>query len=182
MSLTTKDAEQAKNFIDALGLTVSIGMKSSGSSSEKKYYHIQFGDVLFYGFLKSIGLTPAKSRTIGALQIPDDYFFDFLRGHYDGDGTFYSYFDPRWRSSFMFYTVFVSASIKHICWLQEQISKRIGVHGHITGKNAKGIAYQLKYAKAESLQLLPKMYYDKQAICLSRKRDKIRKAVPFLQI
>ena len=154
-----------------------IGKKASVSVQEKKYYHVQFGDVLFYRFLQDIGLTPAKSRTMGALKISDQYFFDFLRGYFDGDGTFYSYFDPRWRSSFMFYTVFVSASTSHIRWLRSEIQRHLGIRGHVTGKEMKGAAYQLKYAKAESLQLLPKMYYDNRAICLSRKRLKIEKAI-----
>ncbi|MEK7583154.1 MAG: hypothetical protein AAB483_02000 [Patescibacteria group bacterium] len=177
MSLTTKDIEQANNFVDCLGLTVKIGKKSRGYSEEKKYFHVQFGDVLFYRYLMEIGLTPAKSKTMGALKIPEEYFFDFLRGCFDGDGSFYSYMDPRWRSSFMFYTVFVSASLKHIQWLRETIKLHTGVSGHLTGKGGKGTAYQLKYAKGESLQLLPKMYYDKRVVCLSRKRLKIEKAI-----
>ena len=67
----------------------------------------------------SIGLMPNKTKIIGAVKIPNNYFFDFLRGHFDGDGTFYSYWDPRWRSSHMFYVVFASASLKHIIWLQK---------------------------------------------------------------
>ena len=132
LSLTTKDLEQAENFIDCLDLTVKIGKKSHGHSEEKKYFHVQFGDVLFYRYLEKIGLTPAKSKTMGALGIPSAYFFDFLRGHFDGDGSFYSYFDPRWRSSFMFYTTFVSASQKHVMWLQEKIHSFLKIYGHIT--------------------------------------------------
>ena len=52
-----------------------IGKKASVSVQEKKYYHVQFGDVMFYRFLQDIGLTPAKSRTMGALKISDQYFF-----------------------------------------------------------------------------------------------------------
>ena len=39
-----------------------------------------------YNFLLSIGITPRKSVTIGRLVIPDEFFFDFLRGEIDGDG------------------------------------------------------------------------------------------------
>ena len=35
----------------------------------------------------------------------------------------------------------------------------------------------LKYAKIESLKLLPKLYYDRSVVCLSRKRKKIEKAL-----
>ena len=149
MSLTTKDLEQAENFKKCLGIGVKIGLKGSGSSKEKKYYHVQFGDVLFYRFLLSVGLTPAKSKTIGKVAVPEEYFFDFLRGCFDGDGSFYSYWDPRWRSSHMFYVIFASASKAHIDWLQDELCRRIGVTGHVT-KDAQGSTLQLKYAKREA--------------------------------
>ena len=117
---------------------------------------------------------PRKSKIIGEIKIPNEYFFDFLRGSFDGDGSTYSYFDPRWRSSFMFYTTFVSASSKHISWLREEIFKRLKIRGHITG-DGKRVIFQLKYAKADSLKLLRKMYHSKKVLCLSRKRLKIVK-------
>lgn len=54
------------------------------------------------------------------MKIPGKYFFDYLRGCFDGDGCFYSYWDPRWRSSHMFYLEFISASKNHIDWLQKK--------------------------------------------------------------
>ncbi|HEY4510473.1 MAG TPA: LAGLIDADG family homing endonuclease [Candidatus Paceibacterota bacterium] len=174
IDLTSKDREQLENFLRALSIKVKITNKNSSLS--KKYLRVQFGDVLFYKFLLNIGFTPAKSKTIGAIIIPPKYFFDFLRGSFDGDGTFYSYWDPRWRSSFMFYTVFASASKKHIDWVREEINKRAKLKGHLT-KSVDGSIYQLKYAKAESLKLYAKLYYDQDVLCLSRKRLKIEKAI-----
>ena len=152
------------------------GKKGSGLGLGKRYFQIQIGDIQFCDFLQNIGITPRKTKTIGAVSIPDLYFFDFLRGHHDGDGTFYSYWDPRWRSSYMFYTVFISASEKHILWLRKRISEMLGIHGHVT-KTGKTPMYEIKYAKAESLILLPKMYYNPEVVCLSRKRKKIEKAL-----
>lgn len=172
---TSKDKEQLINFMECLGIKVKIGYKTSGYTG-KKYTRIQFGDVNFYKFLLEVGLMSAKTKTISALKIPENYFFDFLRGHLDGDGTFYYYWDPRWHSSFMFYTVFISASKNHIDWLREKILKLIKIKGHIT-KSVSNSTYQLKYAKSESLKLLPKLYYNKDVICLSRKRIKIEKAL-----
>ena len=176
ISLTTKDIQQARNFKKCLEISVKIGLKSSGSVKEKIYHHVQFGDVVFYKFLYSIGITSAKSKTIGKIEIPDKYFFDFLRGCFDGDGTFYSYWDPRWRSSHMFYLEFISASKNHINWLRAELKRKLDVFGHIT-KDSKGATYQLKYAKKEALEIIKKMYYNRHAICLSRKRIKIEKAL-----
>ncbi len=179
LNFTSKDREQVLTLCRCLGIENKIGRKARGGEKVKKYYVVQFGDVLFYKFLLEIGLSPNKSKTLGALKIPDLYFFDFLRGHFDGDGTFYSYWDPRWRSSFMFYTEFVSASKTHIIWLRKEIHKHLDIKGHLTGDGRK-ITVQLKYAKAESLKLLEHMYYRRSIVGLTRKRLKIKKALGIL--
>lgn len=131
IELTSKDIEQLKNFFTCLGLNNKIGQKMSGYKKEK-YLRVQFGDTIFYRFLLDVGLTPAKSKTIGVLKIPRKYFFDFLRGCFDGDGSFYSYYDPRWKSSFMFYATLCSASITYIRWIQNTLFKISNIKGHIT--------------------------------------------------
>ena len=172
---TSNDEEQMENFIECLGIKNKIGKKRSGCNG-RVFSRVQFGDVEFYKFLLSIGLMPCKSKILGEIKIPKKYFFDFLRGHFDGDGTFFSYWDSRWRSSFMFYTEFVSASRKHIFWLRDILRQKINIKGHLT-KSRNSSVYQLKYAKNESLKLLPKLYYNSDVICLTRKRNKIVKVL-----
>lgn len=119
---------------------------------------------------------PNKTKRLAELAIPDRYFFDFLRGHHDGDGSFYSYYDPRWRSSFMFYLSFISASPAHVYWIRESLERLLGVHGHIaTAKNS--CVVQLKYAKRETLIILKKLYPRPDVACLARKRLKIERAL-----
>jgi len=172
---TSQDKEQLLNFMKCLGIKVKIGYKISGYTGQKST-HIQFGDINFYRFLLQIGLMPNKTKIISSIEIPKKYFFDFLRGHLDGDGTFFSYWDPRWKSSFMFYTVFISASKRHIDWIRNELFRLLKIKGHIARDSKKSV-YQLKYAKAESLKLLPKIYYNNSVVCLSRKRLKIEKAL-----
>ncbi len=173
IDFTSKDLEQIENFMHALRLGhLSIGRKASGSAKKKKYFRVQLSNVLFYNWLLSIGLTQNKSKTIGELEIPKRYFYDFFRGVFDGDGSFYSYFDPRWKSSFMFYLIIASASTIFIDWIRRELHVRLGVYGHIS-KDKGGSAIQLKYAKADSLKILGKVYYNFEVICLSRKRKKI---------
>lgn len=175
IDFTSKDTALIKTFLKCLSLKNKIGKKISGYSGRKQN-RIQFGDVIFYRFLLGIGLTPAKSKTMASLDIPQKYFFDFLRGHFDGDGTFYSYYDSRWKSSFMFYTVFISASKQHIDWLRKKLNLLLRINGHLTHDPKKG-AYQLKYAKFESMEILRKMYYNLDVVCLKRKRYKVEKAL-----
>lgn len=176
INLTSKDKEMILNFKKCLNITNKIGRKARGGRKEKKYYVLQFGDVNFYRFLQGIGLAANKSKILGTMEIPDKYFFDYLRGHFDGDGTFYFYWDPRWKYSFMFYTEFISASKKHIEWLRSKINRFLNIHGHITNGGRK-ICYQLKYAKAESIRLLPKLYPQRNFPKLSRKYLKIKKCL-----
>jgi hypothetical protein len=56
-------------------------------------YRIQWSDRRLYERVGHVGLSPAKSRTLGALAIPDEYFSDFARGCIDGDGSIVVYVD-----------------------------------------------------------------------------------------
>lgn len=173
IDLTSVDREQLENYRKCLGVKFRITEKKG--SNGNTYLRVQFKSVLFYNFLVSLGLTPAKSKTLGLLKVPNEYFFHFLRGSFDGDGCTYSYWDKRWRSSFMFYTTFVSASEKHINWLRDKIEQRLSIRGHVTHGAPGHVLHQLKYAKADSLKLLRRMYSPRNTVCLSRKRLKIEK-------
>jgi hypothetical protein len=172
INLTSKDLSQILCYKDCLGLKNNIGMKAKGGEVQKRYHVLQFGDVKFYKFLNSLGIHSNKSKVIGTIRIPDYFFRDFLRGHFDGDGSSYSYWDRRWKASFMFYISFVSASSNHIEWLRSKILKNTGITGHIT-KQARQACYQLRYAKNEAVKLVNYMYYP-CAMCLKRKLLKIQ--------
>jgi hypothetical protein len=181
ISFVSNDIEQIENFKKCLRIKNRTSKHDSGSSRIQKGARVQFGDVLFYNFLLKIGITPNKSKTLSKVLIPDKYFFDFLRGHFDGDGCFYSYWDPRWKSSFMFYTELVSASKEHIDWLQQEITRLISIKGRIT-KSKNNPCYRLKFAKAGSLVLLKKMYYKNYSVGLKRKHLKIQRALGILDL
>ncbi|MCX6716207.1 MAG: hypothetical protein NT077_04335 [Candidatus Taylorbacteria bacterium] len=176
----SKDIEQVDNFQSALGIKFKIGRKSRAKSKEKKYYMVQIGDVLFYDFLVSIGITPAKSMTLGQIGIPSEYFIDFLRGVLDGDGYVHSYFDPRWRSSFLWYIGFCSASPAFLNWIRSELRHRLGVNGHIT-KNASNSCRQLKYAKQEAGVIAGAIYKNRRLISLSRKRLKVQRILDIVK-
>ena len=175
INLTSKDREQVVNFKKCLGLKhIKIGRKSSGYSKKKLYYQVQFGDVLFYKWLMDLGLKPNKSKTLGSLTIPDQYFFDFLRGCFDGDGSINAYWDPRWHSSFMFYLNFVSASPQFLLWLQSTIIRLASAKGTINHSEAIRTSH-LRYAKSATKILFNRMYYNKNIPYLKRKLVKAQK-------
>ena len=175
VDLTSVEIEQLKNYSKCLGVDFKIGEKSSGNG--RKALRIQFKNRIFYNFLLSIGLTNKKSLTLNKIDIPPEYFFDFLRGYFDGDGSSYSYWDLRWKSSFMFYLGFSCGSRRFLEWIQKEIQNRINILGHITHTKRGSGCYQLKYAKREAMEIISKMYYSSDVICLSRKRKKIEQTL-----
>lgn len=177
VAFVSKDLELIKTFLKCLKTKSSIGQKTSGHKSVNKCFVVQLGDVLFYNFLLNIGIMPNKSKIIGKVSIPDKYVFDFLRGSFDGDGSFNSYWDPRWRSSHMFYLNFSSASKPHIEWIREIIYKKTKISGHISKSLRKGSIYNLRYAKSDSIVIINKMYYNSNILFLKRKKEKIDKAL-----
>jgi hypothetical protein len=176
IDLTSKDLEQIETFLKAIEIKAKITLKSSGYSS-KKYYRTQFSNVKLYRFLLKIGLTPAKSKTIGSLEIPSRFFLDFLRGCFDGDGYTYSYFDPRWKSSFQLYLGFTSASKSHLEWLSSTIEGLYGIKGTIRFQTR---AFRLEFAKKNSLILLRKIYYKRDVLFLKRKYSKVLLALDII--
>lgn len=178
INFVSTDLQLIELFKKLLKLENKIGIKKSKDTVYKRKigYVIQFGDVLFFDFLCTLGLMPNKTKIMREVFVPDKYYRDFLRGHFDGDGTSYSYFDKRWKSSFMFYVSFVSASKEHILWLQAKNKELFGVGGHITKVKDKEF-YQLRYAKKEGMVIIKKMYYTPSVPCLKRKKEKIQKAL-----
>ncbi len=176
INFTSKDLYLAILFKNHLKIDNKIGKKSRSNTEEKKYYFIQIGDVNFYRFLTKIGLKPNKSKKLNTLNIPQKYFFDFLRGVFDGDGSVVSSFDKRWKNSFVFYLVFYSASPNFIDWLRKNIELLANIKGHIN-KSKKRSTIRLKYGKKEATILVKNMYYKKNLPFLERKYSKIKKII-----
>lgn len=129
--------------------------------------------------LTSIGIKPAKTYTIGRIQIPSRYFRDFLRGHLDGDGSIFTYRDTyniykgRRYLNTRIYTKFISASETHIRWLHEMIKRHSPIKGVLLSKppNENRVRmWEIKIAKYESLKLFPWLYYKNDLPTLQRKR------------
>jgi hypothetical protein len=181
INLTSKDREQIENFAKCLGVPLTIGKKGNGADPTPRYFVAQFKSRVFYDFLISVGLTPAKSKTIGSLRVPTKYFWDFLRGAFDGDGSSYSYRDPRWPTSFMFYLTFNSASKAHIEWLRKTIRSLAGAKGHVSKAQTSSV-YSLRYGKREAVLIILRMYRSGGVISLTRKRLKIEAALAIIAV
>lgn len=168
IQLKAADFELVNNFKRALHLKTKIGTTTTVRGT--KHYYIIFTNAPLYDFLNTIGIHPQKSRTIKSVAIPDQLFKDFLRGLFDGDGTFYTFWDTRWQHSFGFQISFASASPTFIHWLKTRNSKLFNVKGFIRKGKA---VYNLRYVKGDTRKLFEIMYYDSHLLSLTRKRKKM---------
>ena len=166
LNFTSKDEDLIILFKSCLNLQNKIGRKARGNLKIKKYFQVQFGDKNFYEFLLSLGLTPAKSKTISCLNIPNDFFADFLRGCIDGDGSIGIFKHPE-SQYHQLRTRLCSASMPFLQWIKEKILGNAGIKtGWIEEKNNVSV---LVYAKGDSIELLNYIYYPNVEYYLKRK-------------
>jgi len=133
---------------------------------------------VFYRWIESIGLSPAKSRSIGPLAVPDQYFADFARG-FGGDGSIVVYMDryhcgkdPR----------YVYKRLSTVCRLvQRHVVPTHRNPRFDLGESVRCGAALLGAAlrPARIPRLLPWLYYAPSVPCLARKRVR---SEPFLRL
>jgi len=184
VSITSKDLDLLETVRACLGLRTEMSPVKGGYGTT--CYRVQWSDCRFYRWLLGIGLTPAKSLTLGPLDIPDEYFADFLRGCIDGDGSIVTYVDryntpksPAYVYTRLFVSI-VSASPRFVEWMQTRIQSLRGLSGSLMIRRSAGRRdmWCLRYAKRESLAVLRWIYYAPELASLGRKRDI---AAPFLR-
>lgn len=77
INITSKDRRHLYLIRNALGLKNKIGRKTRSIENDKKYSQLQIGDISFYRYLESLGLTSRKSLTLGSINIDDIFWLIF---------------------------------------------------------------------------------------------------------
>ncbi len=175
--ITSKDIEMIENIKSCLKIDNKIGKKANGSSPEKIYHVIQFGDINFYEFLNSIGLTKNKSKTIGKIKIPKEYFFDFLRGCFDGDGNIDVSFHKESRHPQLRIRL-CSASLVFLEWIKKEIESQLKINTGWIYSNKSENMHILSYGKNDAGKIFKFMYYKDVMYYLDRK---YQIALPFIE-
>ncbi len=182
ITMRSSERKLLNTFKKCLGLNNKIGFTKG-----QRGYRVQFGDVQFYRWLLKVGLFPTKTYTIGEIDVPDKFFRDYFRGCLDGDGNIHTYQDMynvyrgrRYTTQRLFIRI-VSASRKHIVWLQNKIKTLMGLNGAIINAPAaderRVPIWALQFAKNESLRLIDWIYYKSDIPCLERKRNTAERAI-----
>lgn len=140
-------------------------------------YRVQIVDVGFYDWLRSIGLRQRKSLSLVAVSVPEVYFLHLVRGLMDGDGTIRTPLvvpNPRRYPEHRYQQLtvqFLSASSRHIRWLERKLRERLGIRGWIGTERRRRnrTMHFVRYAKHASIVLLKALYEDASAPRLERK-------------
>lgn len=170
ITITSKDESLLFLIRDSLKLTSKVGKKSRGASQEKKYSVLQIGDKNFYNFLLSIGLTTNKSKTIGKLSIPEQYFSHFLRGCIDGDGNISVSHHPESKHPQLRIRLY-SASALFLSWIKKELSQQLNLLGGWIYTAPDKSLGALSYGKTDSTKILHFIYNDKGVLFLERKLE-----------
>jgi hypothetical protein len=125
IALTSKDRDQVETLRWCLQLRAPIFQARNGTG--RLYSKVQWSDVRLYDWIVSIGLTPAKTLTLGPLSVPNEHFVDFFRGCIDADGSIVIYIDCYHESKnerYVYerlYVTLVSASRSFLDWIRASV-------------------------------------------------------------
>jgi hypothetical protein len=173
MGFSSKDPDLVQTYLDCVGLRSKVRFRRRHAFGNWWVgYETGFVNVRLFRWYESIGLMPRKSLVLGALSVPEEYFFDLVRGLLDGDGSTARYTDGRGRHCFSLR--FYSASEAHAVWLRATLADRLGIHGSLRSRIAKkGLSrrplWQLQYARSASRSLATVLYAEPAAPRLERK-------------
>jgi intein/homing endonuclease len=168
ITFTSTDLGLIKIFREGLDLNVKIGTKSSGFKSSKIQYRIQFGNKSLHEYLISIGITPRKSLILSNIKIPEEYFWDFLRGCIDGDGNISVTKHPE-STHFQLRVRLASGSESFLKYIKKSILENSNVQGGSIRKDLD--CFSLNFGKSDGLTILKKMYKNPGKWYLSRKKE-----------
>ena len=85
INFKSSDRQLVETYLRLLGRKNRV--KSQPTEIGGIVYYTQFHDSALYEWFRSVGLTPRKSLTIGALDVPDSFLMPLVRGLLDGDGS-----------------------------------------------------------------------------------------------
>jgi len=140
----------------------------------KQCYRLQIGSKKVFTDLLKLGFTQNKSNTMSLPEIAIEYFGDFLRGYFDGDGciSFGIYKRKNRPSGQKLITIrFTSGSERFLIQLKNKIAEVCRISGGFTYKKQRG-GYELVYSNLDTLKILRYIYQCKNCIYMNRKYNK----------
>ena len=122
------------------------------------FFRLQIGSKEICDDLRKLGFSENKTHCLVLPKIPNQYFKDFVKGYFDGDGNVWVGYIHKDRPKKMLAirTVFTSCSKEFLEILKAKLEKRKIFNGVLS--KGKGNYYRLTYSIHGSLKLYDFMY------------------------
>ena len=156
-----------KSLLEKINHTMDSTYPISERTKRKKKHHkikyrVEINSKTLISDLLKLGVAPNKTLIMQFPEVPDKYFYDFVRGYLDADGH------VNHREGL--YILFVSASKDFIYSLSDELEKRqIATSIYFQNNDTNGI-YQL-YIKKRGREKFVTSLYQNSTIHLQRKKD-----------
>lgn len=174
-NITSKDKSHLEKIAEVLESEYKISVKSNGSKTRSVIYQIQVRNNSICNDLINLGIHQRKTHTLQPLAVPDEYFSDFVRGFFDGDGTVYLY---KVNGTWQIKTGFVCVSLPFIDDLNMKLCMALGIPVKKLHKDRpkKGvIKYSVDFYVDDSKRFFNFIYKDDSLLFLTRKRKVFEK-------
>lgn len=116
--------------------------------------------------LKQLGVIENKSLKTKIPNIPQQYFKDFVRGFFDGDGSIGIHMKNQIR------TRFFSGSKEFLIELSQRLHDEIGINIPTISKDRRSECFGINYSTKNSKIIFNYLYSDKYCMKLNRKYEK----------
>lgn len=169
--------EEIKDFLEYTGEIVDKEVKCNNKVCLTSRLTITSANLC--NILIELGVIPRKSLVLTFPKFLDkQYYPDFIRGYFDGDGCFDSNYPlnkEHMRTKILqLRTRINSGGYEFLEPIRNYLYKDYGLRNV---KITKHKIYEIAYSTFDSMKLHDILYYNDKVMCLKRKRDKYDKAV-----
>jgi hypothetical protein len=165
------DRELLESIRAKLGSDHKVSCFKGGRDAWKDRFRLQIGSKEMFADLLALGMTPDKSLTLAMPDVPGEYFSDFVRGYFDGDGNVYANEYSRKGRDYRSVTLLVGLTCGSRSFL-EALHGRLRNRGVVRGGSlfAREGYFRLHYSVRDSCKLYGFMYNTESGLFLLRKK------------
>jgi len=174
------DKELLEQIKKCVGSEHKISIRTR-KGNESDIFRLQIGSKEMCNDLRKLGMRERKTKSLSVPSVPDEYFSDFVRGYFDGDGSVWvgQIHKERKTKSVAIRSVFTSCSGDFL----ESLRVRMESFGILSGvlRKEKDSYYRLIYSVRGSLKLYDFMYNHEvslsESLLLNRKKSVFEKFI-----
>ncbi len=188
IDFTSIDIELIQLVKSLMSTNNKIGSYLPKKGKNQIRYHLQIGSKKLFQKLIELGITPRKSLTILCPKIPDQFFWHFLRGYFDGDGHAEFRQVIRANRNNHVYNILsmklTSGSLSLLQALKANISYLTNIQGGslITRSIEQKTWHVLAYSTHDVIKLFGFMYPNIKVPCLLRKRHILERGITVIGV